>query len=462
VAEKTHPLARARIALGMTGVDLAREIRRAAERRGLRSGVDKQRVNKWETHGVTPDADSQTYIAEALGMTAEAVDPLSWPHWLPDGSGVVVPLGPASAVPALREALRTTMERSRRTLLTAISGGSLVTLASAWASTDTRILTGEHWRTTTSVGEELVTLLEETSARLAVQATEQRQYTAPLIDALLTTVTDLIDEGRYTRPVKVRLHALAATLSQTVGWHRFDHGFHTEASQYWIAGLHSAHARGDGDMGAALLGDLAYQASWRNDPHTAAGILERALSRTRHPAARSLLQLRLGRALAAQGERRSSLRALAAADHLLDASSGDPVPAWCAWMSSADLAVDSGQALLDLGETRRAHQLIGEGQKLLPPSRAKTRGVFLSYQARSYLDLGEPERAAAVAVEALEVAHRIGAPRCVALVQDLVPRFEAHPRAEGVPELLARAAAERPCPWWSPRARRSARVGRCP
>ncbi|CAM5534613.1 hypothetical protein STENM327S_04624 [Streptomyces tendae] len=33
---------------------------------------------------------------------------------------------------------------------------------------------------------------------------------------------------------------------------------------------HSAHAGADHDMGAALLSDLAYQASWRNDPRTAA------------------------------------------------------------------------------------------------------------------------------------------------------------------------------------------------
>ncbi|WP_327722158.1 XRE family transcriptional regulator [Streptomyces sp. NBC_00490] len=440
MAEKRHPLAQARIARGMTGVDLAREIRRAAERRDLRSGATKQRVYKWETEGVIPDAGSQAYIAEVFGVPAGAVDPRSWPHWLPGVGGMVIPLGP-SPVPALREALRTTMERSRRTFLTAISGTALVTLASTWASTDIQALTGESLHDTKAVGEDLVALLEDTSARLTVQATEQRQHTAPLIDALLTTVTDLIDGSRYSQPVKVRLHALAASLSQTVGWHRFDHGLHDEASQYWIAGLHSAHTGGDRDMGAALLGDLAYQASWRDDPPTAAGILERALSGTRHPAAQSLLQLRLARALAAQGERRATLRALGAAEHLLDVSSRDPVPAWCAWMSQADLAVDSGQALLDLGDTRRAHELIRQGQNLLPTSRAKTHGVFLTYQARSHLNLEEPEPAAAAALEALQVAHRIGAPRCVELVQGLIPRFEAHAGVEGVPELLALAAA---------------------
>ncbi|MFE7933424.1 hypothetical protein ACFU6S_32830 [Streptomyces sp. NPDC057456] len=110
-------------------------------------------------------------------------------------------------------------------------------------------------------------------------------------------------------------------------------------------------------------------------------------------------------------------------------------------MSNADLAVDSGQALLDLGDTRRAHQLIREGQKLLPPSRDKTRGVFRAYEARSHLNLGEPERAAAAALEALQVAQRIGAPRCVSLVRDLGPAFGAFPNAQGVRELLDQVAA---------------------
>ncbi|WP_199835494.1 hypothetical protein [Streptomyces sp. JHA19] len=107
----------------------------------------------------------------------------------------------------------------------------------------------------------------------------------------------------------------------------------------------------------------------------------------------------------------------------------------------ADLAVDSGQALLDLGDTARAHQLITEGERLLPAARDKTRGVFLTYQAASYLDLKEPEPAAAAATESLLLARRTGAPRCLSLFDDLLPRFQPYARAQGVPELFQLAAA---------------------
>ncbi|MET9387689.1 XRE family transcriptional regulator [Streptomyces sp. NPDC002928] len=435
-----HPLAAARIARGMTVDELAAGVRAAAGRRGLRSGRDEARVRKWQ-RGVRPNEESQVYIAEALGWPADIVRADDWPNWLPLTTNGVVPLGPHSFVPALREALRTAMER--RTFMT-ISGAALSALAAAWASGPASALA--QARDGKPLSEELVAFLENTTQHLAGLVTEERQHTATLLDAQLSTVTELLEHARYTHALGLRLHTLAASLSQTVAWHRFDLGRHTHASQYWIAGLHNAHAAGDHDMGAGLLGDLAYQAAWRRDHTTAARILHHALTRAHNPAARCLLQLRLARTLAARGERgergdrRAVLRALAAAEQHLSNAGADR-PAWCAWVSEADLAVDSGRALLDLGDTGRAHQLIAEGERLLPAARDKTRGVFLAYRAASYLDLKEPEPAAAAATQSLLLARRIGAPRCVNLVDDLLPRFQPYARAQGVPELLRLAAA---------------------
>ncbi len=95
-------------------------------------------------------------------------------------------------------------------------------------------------------------------------------------------------------------------------------------------------------------------------------------------------------------------------------------------MSEADLAVDTGQTLLDLGDTRPAHQLLTRGEHLLPEARDKTRGIFLAYQAADHLAHHDPEPAADAASAALELARRTHAPRCEQLVQRLSPVFRPH------------------------------------
>ncbi|MFD4260867.1 helix-turn-helix transcriptional regulator [Streptomyces sp. NPDC058534] len=429
-----HPLAYARIERGWTQPELARRVRQAALRRGLRSGVDRQRIWNWENDRATPDGDSQILLADVFEIDQSPVATLGWPQWLPSRDSSMS-LGPNSTVPALREALRTSMDR--RTFLT-YSSAALVGLAHQWAATEpqavARALDGK------AVDAELVDLLEAAGQKLTSLVTEQRQHTRTLLDAHLTTVTELIDGGNYTQLVGQRLHTLAARMSQTVGWHRFDQGKHAAAGRFWHGALHSAHASGDRDLGAGIMSDLAYQATWLNAPQTAAEILKSAVLRTHHPTARSLLHLRLARAQAALGEAHACRRSLATAEQELARSTSEP-PAWCSWMSPADLSVDSGQCLLDLGEPERAHKLIGEGTALLPGARDKTRAVFLSYEAGSFLRAGDIDQAAATAAESLALAKQIGAPRCVALVRDLAPEFKKHGGVECVDDLLERVRA---------------------
>ncbi|MFJ2218291.1 XRE family transcriptional regulator, partial [Streptomyces sp. NPDC087864] len=145
------------------------------------------------------------------------------------------------------------MEHLERRAFLTISATSL---AAAWAPS---AATGLGARATNGkpIGDDTITMLEDSSRRLNSCPTETRQHVYPLLDAHLVTVTDLIENGRYDRPTGLRLHNLAASLAQTVAWHRFDHGRYTAAGKLWIAGLRSAHVTGDTDLGAAMLGDLA-------------------------------------------------------------------------------------------------------------------------------------------------------------------------------------------------------------
>ncbi|AXG82360.1 XRE family transcriptional regulator [Streptomyces paludis] len=326
----------------------------------------------------------------------------------------------------------------RRNFMT-LSAVSLAGLASQWARIEpdrlTTALNGKR------VDGELINWLEDTSAKLTALPTEQRQHTARLMDAHLATVTDLIEEGRYSEPTGQRLHILAASLATTCGWHRFDQSRHSAAGRLWTSALHSAHAAGARDFGAGVLSDFAYQSNWLGKPSISLNLLGDALSRTEHPTARSLLFLRRARAHAALGERSGCYRDLTAAEAELSATPSDPAPGWCAWMSPADLAVDSGQCMLDLGQTDLALARITEGMSLLPRARDKTRGIFLTYEARNLLKARQVEQALAVTNESPDLAARIGAERCVSLVRDLAPAFKPYQRVDGVPELLERLRA---------------------
>ncbi|WP_327674060.1 helix-turn-helix transcriptional regulator [Kitasatospora sp. NBC_00458] len=430
-----HPLAYARDLRGWSQSDLALHMDRAARRHGLRSGADKAAVSKWENWRKGPSAETQVWIAAAFEVPSEELEAFGWPDWLP-GHDIPLPLGSAYAVQALREAQRTAMDRRNFMTLSAVS---LAGLAAQWARIEPdRLTTALHGK---RVDTELVDWLEDTSARLTALPTEQRQHAARLMDAHLATVTDLIADGRYTEPNGKRLYLLAASLATTCGWYRFDQGRHSAAGRLWTSALHSAHAAGARDFGAGILSDIAYQATWLGKPDISVNLLGNALSRTEHPTARSLLFLRRARAHAALGRGSACYRDLTAAENVLSVATSDSPPGWCAWMSPADLAVDSGQCMLDLGQTSLAHARITEGMSLLPRARDKTRGIFLTYEARSLLKAREVERALAVTNESLDLATRIGAERCVTLVRDLAPAFEAYRQVDGVPEFLERLEA---------------------
>ncbi|MET4927276.1 XRE family transcriptional regulator [Streptomyces sp. PSRA5] len=422
-----HPLAYARGLRGWSQSDLAQQMRNAARHRGLRAGTSRQRVSLWEKR-VVPDEFSRMLLSDVFDIPYEQATALGWPHWLP-GHETPASLGAGQTVAVLRKAVL--MAVDRRTFL-AVTPAALGSLALQWATIETAPAGGATGGR--PVDPAFVDWLEESAHGLTSMSTAHRQHTSPLLDGHLETVVNLLEHSGYNRALGKRLHTLAATLAQTVAWHRFDHEHHAAANRYWHAAVHSAHEAGDTDMGAGALSDIAYQSIWLGRPRSAVECLGHALSRTTNPTARSLLSLRKARAHAMLGEARDCYRELAQAERLLH-STTEEAPGWCAWMSPADLAVDTGRCLIDLGRPRRAHEQITQGVGLLPSARDKTKAVFLAYEAESLLAGGEVPQAAELARRSLALAEQIGASRCVQQIRDLSGRFSAYGSEDGV-ELL--------------------------
>jgi hypothetical protein len=307
----------------------------------------------------------------------------------------------------------------RRSFLV-LSSSALVDVAADWARIEPRrlgqALDGQM------VDEELLRWLEQRSGELRALTSGPHRRVSGLIDAHLSTAVDLIAQDRYTAAAGRRLHAVAAELAHCAAWLRFDAGLHADAQRHWQAAVHAAHQAGDRDLAAVALSDLAYQATWLSRPDDAVRVLEHARSRTRTPAARSLLDVRRARACAVLQDRQETQRALASAETELERTRPQQTPPVISWMSMADVNADAGRCWLDLGDPGRAAAAIDAGLGELQPRRSRTKAVFLTYRAEGSLHGRDASAAAADARAALDTALDSGAARCIDLVRALIRR----------------------------------------
>jgi transcriptional regulator with XRE-family HTH domain len=417
-----HPLAHVRHGRHWSMDDLARALREEARRRGLRSGIDRNRIWRWEQTLTTPDADSQALLAAVLGVPPALVGHLGWPHWLPAHQDPH-PISPSGSRAALREVQVTRMDR--RSFLV-LHSGALAAVAADWARIEPRRLTqalnGQH------VDPGLLAWLEARSGELRAMSAAPNPHTGALVDAHLHTTIDLIGQDNYTTPVHRRLHAVAADLAHLAGWLRFDKGQHGAAQRHWQAAVHAAHQAGDRDLAALAWSDLAYQATWLSRPADAVRILDHARSAAPAPATRALLDIRRARASAVLQDKPDVARTLHSAESELDRASPDTTPKAVSWLSPADLSADAGRCWLDLGDPARAATAITSGLRELSPGRLRTRSIFLTYHAENCLRHRDPEEAATAARAAIDAAARSGAPRCIELARALLRPL--HRRAE--------------------------------
>jgi transcriptional regulator with XRE-family HTH domain len=91
---------------------------------------------------------------------------------------------------------------------------------------------------------------------------------------------------------------------------------------------------------------------------------------------------------------------------------------------------------LALGRPDRAVRLFEDTLPEVPSVYRRDRGVALARLASAYAQAGEPEQAARVAVEALEIARSAGSARTVNQVQAVGQYLTAHQRLAPVAELL--------------------------
>lgn len=429
-----HPLEHIRRQRGWSMPHLARLLALAAAARGLRLSPGRDRIYKWETGREAPGIDYQMLLADVLGIDQGRLAEAEWPGWLP-AHDTPHPMTEHGARAVLKELLMA--DPDRRAFLS-LTTGALVDMAADWAAVEPGRLTQAAGGG--RVDPALTTWLEARTNELRGLATTSGSECGDLLRGVLRTSIRLMEKGQCSQDIRRRLLCVTANAAQGLGWLHFDQGEYGASSRYWRAAVYAAHTADDRDLGAASLSDIAYMATWLDQPATAAQVLEHARSRTTAPAARALLDVRRARALAVQGEHRATSRALGSAERELDRATPESTPPWVTWMSPADIVADAGRCWLDLGDAHRAVNALTDGLSMLDPRRARTRAVMLAYRAEGSLALHDVPAAAADASAALATAVSTQASRCVALARSTTMRLRPHQALPEVRDLLERNA----------------------
>jgi transcriptional regulator with XRE-family HTH domain len=217
------------------------------------------------------------------------------------------------------------------------------------------------------------------------------------------------------RPRAMRTVAGYAQLS---GWTHADAGNGPAARRAFRVGLHAATAAGDRGLAAHVLGALSHHTLAAGDPREALLLAQTAHTGVRSagsPLTRALLLHRVALAAAHAGERRAAETALCQAERLGERSTPERVPDWLYWLDAGERAAMTGRCLAALGRPLRAVRLLPAHAGTGPRAAA----LYATWLARSYLALGEVERACWVAMSAHVKVAAAGSVRATAALRHL-------------------------------------------
>lgn len=442
-AASTHPLAYIRRRHGWSYQDLAKVIADHARALGVPMAARREKVWRWEHWGVVPEVDSQRALARALGVPPRELESRPWPRWLPahcgmpdglpwttEGSltalnslvddGAADPRGfPIADDRTLRDAIAdwdaaqsagpagsARDERAPADCLAGLAPGTLATLPAP----------GHGATVTDPPGLDLPVVEWLEAGVLGLRRLDDRFGGAAVrhrVEADLRLVCGLLHRGPRSPVMEARLLRVGADLAQLGGWAATDTGRHGAAQRHYLTGLRLAHTAGDRALAVALWGGLAIQEVIAGRPKDAVPAAEAAVRAAggAAPVLRAMAASRLARAHAALGADSAFLRAAAEAERHLDAAQDDPGPPWLYWFDAAELAAQTGQSLLDLGEPHAARPLLEQALAMQDEAFIRDRSLYSVRAAEARALTGDVEGARALGREAARLSRYCGSPR---------------------------------------------------
>ncbi|MGW5465683.1 transcriptional regulator [Streptomyces sp. NPDC003996] len=431
-----HPLAFLLQTRGWGKAEFARLMQDHGRKLGVPLATNRTTVWKW-AQGQEPDADAQRVLADLLGVPYEQARAEGWPRWLPvwEVTGLTAPWTEAGTVEALSD-LVGSGRMDRRGFLT-ITGAALTGLAANWVdapSATAAALNGDR------VTDTMVSTIEQRISTL--RALDDQLGGARLLEQArgdLALVTGLLDCGRYTDKVRLRLYALAARVSHLTGWMAYDAGLRSAGQRYYVGALRSARTAGDDAFGAFILAEMGVHVSEAGRTAERVDLISTAIDnapRSLSSCTQSFLYLHKAEALSRDGDHREAGTALNRATSLWERQVTDDNPDWLDWFGEAQLRSTEGKVLLRSGQVERATSSLVTSVTRAAPRDKAVRSSRLAEARLAGGDLEGALDAANYGAELLE--DSVSSIRALNRLKEFSTRLEPHKSVPSVREFRER------------------------
>jgi hypothetical protein len=238
----------------------------------------------------------------------------------------------------------------------------------------------------------------------------------------------------------------AAALTEMAGWMAHDAGRGALAEQHFQRALGLAHAGGDHQLGANILGSLSHLAHHTGQAEQAVAYAAQGHRRLQagapHPAVEARLLAMQARGYAALNQDEACGQRLRQAERVL-AGASDEVPSpWVSHFDEASLAAEAARCFKRLGHLGAARRQAEHVVEMRPRHRARSRAFAQLMLVSVLIAEGRPDEACAVATEVLDSTRSLGSYLVVQQLEQLERLLEPHRRNRDVTAFLDCLSAE--------------------
>ena len=230
----------------------------------------------------------------------------------------------------------------------------------------------------------------------------------------LTATLRLLSDASLTDQQAQRILIAIGELAQLGAWVAADAGLLDEAGRYVRGGILAARSARNAPLAANIISTFSYQVANTDNPNAAVVLARTAYQGGQHdatPVTRALLLERVAWAAARSGDLRGCERTLGLVEESFSARSRDDDPDWVYWLNREEVDVMAGRCYTELRKPDRAEPLLANAIARYDGTLIRENSLYLSWLAEDYVQLGEIDHAADIAIHMAALAARTNSAR---------------------------------------------------